>query len=304
MTLSTLSPGFGGIYELTANTPAFTCNYENLIVHSRTREFDKCVEDSGLSIKLGVRGSEDYFFARERRRIDEESFLLVNKHQQFNCYQRSDEEVEALCFYLSPALVADIQTTLTRPVARSLDYPDEIGGIPVFRDRVYCLEENTLGAYLRQLRSQLLQPGLRKSINFVQLYYSLGEQLVGLHLHTEEAIDRLEAVRATTREELHRRLNQARQFIFDNYTREIDLDQLAKVALLSKFHLLRSYKQLYGVTPYRQVLLLRLERARHLLGRESSIAKVAYELGFSDRRAFAKAFRRQYGVPPSAWANR
>ena len=81
----------------------------------------------------------------------------------------------------------------------------------------------------------------------------------------------------------------------------MDLETLGRVAMLSKYHLLRSYKQLFGITPYRDILRLRLERSRVMLCQGESISEIAFDLGFSDRRAFAKAFRKTYGMARSVF---
>ena len=89
--------------------------------------------------------------------------------------------------------------------------------------------------------------------------------------------------------------------LVENFTQTIQLDKLARVALLSKFHLLRTYKEVYGITPYKQVLELRLKHSTELMKKDWSFEEIAFRLGFSDRRSFTKAFKKRYGMAPSQY---
>ncbi|MBV6654593.1 MAG: helix-turn-helix transcriptional regulator, partial [Mameliella sp.] len=86
---------------------------------------------------------------------------------------------------------------------------------------------------------------------------------------------------------------------FDNYCSDLQLEALAKAALLSKYHLLRTYKQAFGITPYQQVLDLRLTKATKLVREGDNLSHIARQLCFSDRRSFTKAFKKKFGVAPS-----
>lgn len=118
---------------------------------------------------------------------------------------------------------------------------------------------------------------------------------------SEQQMQGITAKRRSTREELYRRLCIARQYIFENFHRDIQLDELAREAAMSKYHLLRTYREAFGTTPYRQVLDLRLDAARELLDNRQTLEDIAFQLGFSDRRSFTKAFKKAHGVAPSIY---
>ena len=77
------------------------------------------------------------------------------------------------------------------------------------------------------------------------------------------------------------------------------VDDLAKVACLSKYHALRSYQKIKRVTPYQKVLSLRLEESMRLISIWYSIAETAMLTQFSDRRALSRAFKKYFGYTPS-----
>jgi len=82
----------------------------------------------------------------------------------------------------------------------------------------------------------------------------------------------------------------------------LSLRSLAAIAHLSPDHFLRAFKLAVGQTPHRYVLERRLVRAQELLARsERAVAEVARDTGFRGASHFSAAFRRQYGLTPSAW---
>jgi AraC-like DNA-binding protein len=272
-------------------------NFDDVIIHSRLRDFEKSVSDSGLSIKLGHIGTERYFFKNQQVSLQRGEYLLVNRHQSFDCFLRSATPVEGFCFYLSPRLIQEAASGLSRSTEDLLDHPvPKTNQAPRFLEKIYRTDENELGNYLEQLRPAL---AAHQQLDFNQVFFDVTTALLRTHWHTEQEMQGINCTRRSTREELYRRLCAARQYIFDNYCNDLQLEELAKAALLSKFHLLRTYKQAFGITPYQQVLELRLHKATRLVQEGDNLSSVARELGFSDRRSFTKAFKKKFGVAPS-----
>jgi AraC family transcriptional regulator len=80
----------------------------------------------------------------------------------------------------------------------------------------------------------------------------------------------------------------------------ISLDDLCRVAGLSKRHFLRAFRESLGTTPHRHVLNLRIEQAkRRLLGSDDDLTAIALTSGFSHSQHFSTAFRRATGMTPS-----
>ena len=118
------------------------------------------------------------------------------------------------------------------------------------------------------------------------------------------SIEHIPSQKQSTRIALYKRLLVAKSYIEENYAAPFKLDELARAALVSKYHLLRSYKLVFGITPYQQVLQLRLQEASKLLLQDLSLEDIATMVGFSDRRSFTKAFRKVFGCSPSEFKRR
>jgi len=93
----------------------------------------------------------------------------------------------------------------------------------------------------------------------------------------------------------------AREYLHAHYRESVPLEQLAAVAGLSKYHLVRAFRAAVGAPPHTYQLRLRLTRSLFLLRRGLSLPLVAYKLGFADQSHYTRAFRAEFGTTPGAW---
>jgi AraC-like DNA-binding protein len=100
----------------------------------------------------------------------------------------------------------------------------------------------------------------------------------------------------------HAAVRRARRYVQDHWDQPVSLAELAGVAGLSRFELLRRFAQQNGLTPHGFQRDLRIERARGMLSDGMPAAAVAAECGFADQPHFSRVFKRLVGVPPGAYA--
>ncbi len=80
----------------------------------------------------------------------------------------------------------------------------------------------------------------------------------------------------------------------------VSLDRLAEIAELSKFHFVRQFDQVVGMTPGAFLRTLRLcHAARMLRTSDTPIVDIAVSIGFADHPSFSRAFARAMGLTPS-----
>ncbi len=95
------------------------------------------------------------------------------------------------------------------------------------------------------------------------------------------------------------RIGKTLAFIETAYHRRITLDELAKMAKMSKSSLIREFKRLTGRTPVDYLLSIRLAKAAELLtAGDATIGEAALRCGFTDGNYFARQFKRATGLPP------
>ena len=78
----------------------------------------------------------------------------------------------------------------------------------------------------------------------------------------------------------------------------MSLEELAQRVGLSRYAIIRLFKNNVGLTPHAYQLNLKINQARELLKQETSLADLAVNLGFSDQSHFHKAFKAHTGVTP------
>lgn len=102
-----------------------------------------------------------------------------------------------------------------------------------------------------------------------------------------------------------RRLSAITTYISDNYTKEMSLENLAKIFGYSPTYLSRMFQK-YASTNYKTYLLsIRIEYAfRDLVNTENTISDIAVSNGFPNSKAFSKAFQKKYGMLPSEYRKR
>jgi AraC-like DNA-binding protein len=101
---------------------------------------------------------------------------------------------------------------------------------------------------------------------------------------------------------LERHLLRARDLADRRYAEPLDLRILAREANVSPRHFSRSFRRVFGETPYQYLLSRRLERARHLLRTtEMPVAEICLEVGFTSVGSFTTTFTRNVGVSPTTF---
>jgi AraC-like DNA-binding protein len=99
-------------------------------------------------------------------------------------------------------------------------------------------------------------------------------------------------------------LVRAADFIRHNCTRSLKLADICAAAGLSASHLIRAFRQSYGLTPHAYQLNCRVEHCRSQLRAGHPIAEVAFEAGFADQAHFQRTFKRFFAATPGQYQSR
>jgi len=99
-----------------------------------------------------------------------------------------------------------------------------------------------------------------------------------------------------------RRLRKAIAYIHDNLMGELSLHAMASEAAMSRYHFVRAFGKALGKSPLQYVIEQRMERAKLLLRTtNTSVAGVAFSVGYEDPSRFGRHFRRHTGLAPGAF---
>jgi AraC-like DNA-binding protein len=103
-------------------------------------------------------------------------------------------------------------------------------------------------------------------------------------------------------EERNRWMLRARDAIDRGYATELDIPALARIALVSEAHFIRTFRATFGETPHRYLQRRRVERAMALLrNTDRSVTDICFAVGFSSLGTFSRTFRDIVGESPSAF---
>jgi AraC-like DNA-binding protein len=253
-----------------------------------------------LSIKSFEGGSAFYRTGDGRFLVDAERFLIVNHEQEYEVEIDSHAPVASFCVFFASDLAQQVQRSLTAAPESLLDDPlAKVSGAPFF-ERTYP-HDDVLSPLLTRFRQHYPQrqhePGwIEEQVHLL---------MHGMHSVQQAAyqeVDTLPSVRSATREELYRRLYIARDYIAAAYDQSITLQDIAAAAALSPNHLLRSFKALFGQTPYQYLVDERLRRARWLLAStERSVTQICLDVGYESLGSFSALFAQRFGLSPQAF---
>ena len=98
------------------------------------------------------------------------------------------------------------------------------------------------------------------------------------------------------------RLRRVRDRMDREYAKPLNVESLARDALMSPGHFSRQFKAAYGESPYSYLMTRRIERAMDLLRRdEMSVTEVCFAVGCSSLGTFSTRFTELVGMTPSIY---
>lgn len=99
---------------------------------------------------------------------------------------------------------------------------------------------------------------------------------------------------------INKQIDYIKNFIDNNYSEDINLESLSKMAYMNKFHLIAEFKQSYRVTPIDYLILKRIEVTKNLLiSTNHSMEEISSIVGFNSQSYFNQVFRKKVGLTPS-----
>lgn len=94
-------------------------------------------------------------------------------------------------------------------------------------------------------------------------------------------------------------VEQLLKYINRNLSENLSIDQLAERFFLSKYHMMRKFKNETGYTIHNYITSKRLLMARSLISQGIPVMKAALASGFHDYTTFVRAYKKQFGKAPS-----
>ena len=271
---------------------------ENCVVWGRARRARLGPCAHGLSIRAAWGGEERCTFDGRTVAVDDDSFLILNDGRVFATQIESAQPVESFAIYFRPGLVERAYGAMTLSMDNALAQGDAVIERSAEFTESLQPHDKQVSPVLRYIRLHLLRGVDDEGWYDEQLHFLL-ERMLAHRDSVLQRIGELRLIRATTRREIHRRIGLATDFLHSNYTRPMDLDALSRAACMSKYHFLRVFTLIHGITPHQYLQRKRTNVALRLLQtRPQSIEEIASHVGFSQRATLERQLRRLTGQSP------
>ncbi|MGH1366002.1 MAG: helix-turn-helix domain-containing protein [Calditrichia bacterium] len=100
---------------------------------------------------------------------------------------------------------------------------------------------------------------------------------------------------------LYIQVRQSKAFMEKYHSENINLQEIAAAASMSRFHFIRIFQQVYGLTPRQFLRDLRITKAKELLKKGLSVTQTCFEVGYESVSTFSSAFKRGTGYSPKKY---
>lgn len=98
-----------------------------------------------------------------------------------------------------------------------------------------------------------------------------------------------------------RDLGRALAFLHEHIAEPLRIDELARVAGMSRAAFHRHFKAVTSLSPLQFIKAVRLNNAAVMIAGGVNVAEAADQVGYRSPSQFSREFRRQYGMPPRQW---
>ena len=275
---------------------------EHSLVLARATQAEMPLGSRPLMIAAARGGRETYTVERRRLAVDDDNFLVLNEGRAHSSVIRSESEVESFKIFFRAGMVAEVLAPLVLPADRLLERAPALGSLGFEFCEGLQPNDRTVAPALHVIRQHLIDTEVGKEDN-AWLEERLTQLLESLLLGHREVVARVKAIpvaRDGTRKEIYRRVVLAVDYIESYYEQPIELDTLAQVACLSKFHFLRAFRSMQGMTPQHYVRRKRALVAKRLLATTAlPAAEIALRVGYASRTSLTKQVRYWTGAAPA-----
>lgn len=247
------------------------CLYAEYLTFSFAPHFHE-----GFAIGVIENGADVFDYRGAERIAAAGDIMLINPAEVHNGHAIDASGWTFRIMYVAPELMRKVREELT---GKAADIP--------FFSKTVVRDDSTARRILR------LHRALENSASLLEresLFLLAMMQLITRHADSKTSFQ--------NSGNEHAAVARAREYFHANACQNITLDELAKIAFLSPFHLLRVFRREIGITPHAYQTQLRIERAKQLLRDDFSITQTALATGFFDQAHFSKQFKRYVGISP------
>ena len=241
----------------------------NAIHHTYTRH-------SHPSYAIGIieSGVGGHSYQGETYLIPPQNVVFMNPEEVHTGYSAEGLPLTYRMLYPSVSLIQKIANEVN------------ISGFPYFREAVVenkCLSNNVLALHtaLEASHSQFEKQSL-----LVEILSAILRRYANSKSPSVSEAKEHQAVRLI------------KEYLHDNFSSHIALENLAKVTHLNRSYLIRVFRQTVGMPPYTYLTQIRVRKAKQFLRQGLSVAETAIAVGMADQSHLTRHFKQILGITP------
>ncbi len=265
---------------------------ENCIVCGLGRNAEYTQFRQRLSIKVARGGRERYYLDGRSIAVDDDSFLILNDNRTYGSRFESNVDIESYSIFFRPGMAEEVFGALSTHLERALAEGAAGSTRAVEFAESLHPHDSLVSPVLRYIHHGV-KSGVDDGDWYEEQLQFLLERMLAHQRRVAAGMQRLPALRTATQREIFRRLALAVDLVHSAYETEIGLAEMAEAACLSKFHFLRLFTELHGITPHAYLQRKRALAAKRLLDSTSLTAvQVARRAGFQSRSTMVRQLKR------------
>ncbi|EJY0898667.1 AraC family transcriptional regulator [Vibrio parahaemolyticus] len=233
----------------------------------------------GYTIGVIEKGAQQFFRTGGNHIAPQDSIILVNADEVHNGHSATEGGWEYKAMYPVPEQFQTLGQELGSPNIALPYFPQPVVYDPELASQLRLVFETLEKSDNRLLRETLVYGTLIKLAS----------------KHSTHRAPLKESTKA------QRQLQLVKEFLEDFPQTDVSLEELAKLAGLSPFHLLREFQKQFGFPPHAYQIQQRLRMAKKLLKQGQIISDVAQECGFHDQSHLHRHFKKAMGVTPGQY---
>lgn len=266
--------------------------WPNVVVTASNRKYEKSVFESSFTILANTRGAVNLYTNKRGLKICEQTFYICNPFESFNYKIDLEEEVETFNIHMNYGFYTKAQYAFLNSNEKLLDYP---------------FEHKTTYRYTNQLHFR--SPGFNR---IIQSYKQVEEEtffseillscLILDHKEKDKSLNIPDA-KKSTKQELGKKMVLAKDYIYSNYNDSgLSVRSLSGLVSMSHFHFLRTFKSVYGISPYQYLRKIRIEKVKCLIREtDTPINEIAFSVGLQEPTSLYPILKKELSQAPQGY---
>ncbi len=228
-----------------------------------------------FSFGVTLSGRQDFFALGEHHKSHANHVIVFNPEDAHDGHSGVADPLHYKMLYVHPD---QLMPMLQSAGIRHADH---------FRVDQVVQQDAVLQTHILRLAA-LIESNSTSALEYSSALFEFAEYLAGQKgVHIESNVRKKDPVFERVRDYLHAHVSE-----------EVSLDALSQVAHLSKYHLLRCFRDYFGMTPHQYWQNYRMNRAKEALELGMTPADAAFTFGFTDLSYFNRRFKPMFGLTP------